>query len=123
MSADFAPVKSAQRTLEILELLGAAREPISVTELHRRTGYPRSSLHHLVHTLIGRRWLETADGGLTVGVGPQALLCGTAYLDRDPALPNAIRTLELIGQDVGYTVHYARLDQANVLYLATRETT
>ena len=115
-------VKSAQRTILIMEMLGAAGGPMTVTELHRRTGYPRSSLHQLLHTLSAMRWIETTADGSAVGVGPHALLCGTAYLDRDPALPYATRTLEHIGDKVGYTTHYARLDGVNVIYLATRET-
>jgi IclR family acetate operon transcriptional repressor len=115
-------VKSAQRTIEILEILGTAREPMTVIDLHRRTGYPRSSLHQLLHTLLAMRWIEANDDGSAVGIGPHALLTGTAYLDRDPALPYATHTLELIRDKVHYTTHYARLDGANVIYLATRET-
>jgi IclR family acetate operon transcriptional repressor len=115
-------VKSAERTIAILEVLGAAREPMTVTELHKRTGYPRSSLHQLLHTLLATRWIEQSADGTTVGIGPHALLCGTAYLDRDPALPYAMHALEQIRDKVNYTTHYARLDGANVIYLATRET-
>ncbi|MEU8242307.1 IclR family transcriptional regulator [Actinoplanes missouriensis] len=115
-------VKSAQRTIEILEILGEARDPMTVTDLHRRLGYPRSSLHQLLHTLIAMRWLEATDDGSAVGIGPHALLTGTAYLDRDPALPFATRTLELIRDKLSYTTHYARLDGSNVIYLLTRET-
>ncbi|BAL91213.1 putative IclR-family transcriptional regulator [Actinoplanes missouriensis 431] len=115
-------VKSAQRTIEILEILGEARDPMSVTDLHKRLGYPRSSLHQLLHTLIAMRWLEATGDGSAVGIGPHALLTGTAYLDRDPALPFATRTLELIRDKLNYTTHYARLDGSNVIYLLTRET-
>jgi IclR family acetate operon transcriptional repressor len=114
-------VKSAERTLRILEVLGDARGPMSVTELHKRTGYPRSSLHQLLHTMIATGWIEATNEGALVGIGSRALLVGTAYLDRDPALPHGIRTLELIREDTGYTCHYARLEGASVIYLATRE--
>jgi DNA-binding IclR family transcriptional regulator len=114
-------VKSAERTLRILEVLGDARGPMSVTELHTRTGYPRSSLHQLLHTMIAMGWIEATNEGAMVGIGSRALLVGTAYLDRDPALPHGIRTLELIREDTGYTCHYARLEGSSVIYLATRE--
>ncbi|ADB33989.1 transcriptional regulator, IclR family [Kribbella flavida DSM 17836] len=114
-------VKSAERTLRILEVLGEARGPISVTELHKRTGYPRSSLHQLLHTMIATGWIESTSEGALVGIGSRALLVGTAYLDRDPALPFGIRTLEKIREETGYTSHYARLDGGSVIYLATRE--
>lgn len=50
-------VKSAERTLRILELLGAARGPVSVVALHRETGYPRASLHQLLHTMAAMQWM------------------------------------------------------------------
>lgn len=115
-------VKSALRTIQMMEVLGAAGRPITVTELHQRTGYPRSSLHQLLHTLLALGWIEVTADGAGIGVGPHALLCGTAYLDRDPALPFATRILEQVRDKAGYTVHYARLHEGNVIYLATRET-
>jgi len=94
-----------------------------VTDLHRMLGYPRSSLHQLLHTMADLRWIDFAGDGSLVGVGSRALLVGTSYLDRDPALGHAARTLELIRDATSYTTHYARLEGANIIYLATRETT
>ncbi|MFG3439754.1 IclR family transcriptional regulator [Nonomuraea sp. NPDC047897] len=55
------------------------------------------------------------------GIGPHALLTGTAYLDKDPALPFAQQALEDLRDEIGHTVHFARRDESHVLYLATRE--
>ena len=115
-------VKSAERALRILEVLGAAREPMTVTALYQATGYPRSSLHQLLHTMADMRWIEFTSDASSVAVGSLALLVGTSYLDRDPALQHATRTLELIRDQAGYTAHYARIEGSNVIYLATRET-
>lgn len=114
-------VKSAERALTILEILGAAREPMTVTELYARTGYPRSSLHQLLHTMAGVRWIELTADGSAVAIGSRALLVGTAYLDRDAALRRSTRTLEVIREQTGYTTHYARLEGTSIIYLATRE--
>lgn len=114
-------VKSADRTLRILEVLAAAHDPMSVAELHRRVGFPRSSLHQLIHTMAASGWVEFT-GEKTVAIGSRALVVGTSYLDRDPALPHAVETLESLRESTGYTTHYARREQAHVLYLATRET-
>lgn len=116
------PVKSADRTLQILEALAAADGPIPVAELHRTVGFPRSSLHQLVHTMAASGWVEFTGEG-SVAIGSRALVVGTSYLDRDPALPHAVETLERLREASGYTTHYARREQAHVLYLATRETT
>jgi IclR family transcriptional regulator, acetate operon repressor len=116
-------VKSAQRALVVLEVLADAKGAIPVTELHRRTGFPRSSLHQLLHTMIAMQWVEPSADGTSVRLAGRALLVGTSYLDADLALPYAVHTLEEIREATGYTVHYARLDGSHVLYLATRETT
>jgi DNA-binding IclR family transcriptional regulator len=119
--ADVSPVKSAERTVKILETLAASPTRLTLTELQERMGYPRSSLHALVRTLRELKWVEADETGSAFGVGPHALLSGTAYLDRDPALRYAYETLEDLRTEVGYTIHYARRDDADVLYLASRE--
>jgi DNA-binding IclR family transcriptional regulator len=118
---DASPVKSAQRTVKILETLAASPTRLTLSELQERMGYPRSSLHALVRTLRELKWVEADETGSAFGVGPHALLSGTAYLDRDPALRFAYETLEDLRGEVGYTIHYARRDEAHVLYLASRE--
>ena len=62
-------VKSAERTLRILEILGAAKHPMTVTELFQITGYPRSSLHQLLHTMTQLGWVDLGDDGSTAAVG------------------------------------------------------
>jgi DNA-binding IclR family transcriptional regulator len=114
-------VKSAERTVRILEALADSPTRLSLAQLQERMGYPRSSLHALVRTLRELRWIEADETGSSFGVGPHALLSGTAYLDRDPALPYATHTLEDIRAEIGYTIHYARRDDAHIIYLASRE--
>jgi DNA-binding IclR family transcriptional regulator len=120
-AVEMSPVKSAERTVKILETLAASPTRLTLSQLQERTGYPRSSLHALVRTLRELKWVETDDAGSAFGVGPHALLAGTAYLDRDPALIFAYEALEDLRAELGYTVHYARRDENHVLYLASRE--
>jgi DNA-binding IclR family transcriptional regulator len=115
-------VKSAERTVRILEALAASPTKLTLSQLQERMGYPRSSLHALVRTLRDLKWLEADESGSAFGVGPHALLSGTAYLDRDPALPFAYEAMEDLRSETGYTVHYARRDEGSVLYLASRDT-
>ncbi|MGH2602706.1 MAG: helix-turn-helix domain-containing protein, partial [Dehalococcoidia bacterium] len=118
--AEVATVKSAERTVRILETLAASPTRLTISELQERMGYPRSSLHALIRTLRELKWVESDETGAAFGVGPHALLSGTAYLDRDPALPYAYEAMEDLRADIGYTIHYARRDDADVLYLASR---
>ena len=120
-SSEASPVKSAERTVAILEVLASSPTRLTLAQLQERMGYPRSSLHALIRTLRELKWVEADESGSAFGVGPHALLAGTAYLDRDPALPHAVAALEDLRDEIGYTVHYARRDGDQVLYLATRE--
>jgi DNA-binding IclR family transcriptional regulator len=115
------PVKSAERTVKILETLAASPTRLTLTELQERMGYPRSSLHALVRTLRALKWVEADETGSAFSVGPHALLSGTAYLDRDLALQAAYGTLEDLRAEIGYTIHYARRDDGHIIYLASRE--
>jgi DNA-binding IclR family transcriptional regulator len=114
-------VKSAERTVRILETLAASPRRLTLSELQELVGYPRSSLHALMRTLRDLKWVEADETGSAFGIGPHALLSGTAYLDKDPALPFAYEALEDLRAEVGYTIHFARRDEAHVLYLASRE--
>jgi len=119
--ADYRPVKSAERTVRILEVMAASPVMLTLQELRERLGYPRSSLYALVRTLRDLGWVESDASGARFGVGPDALRSGSAYLERDPALPYAAASLESLARELGRTVHYGRRDGATVMYLASRE--
>jgi DNA-binding IclR family transcriptional regulator len=114
-------VKSARRAVELLEMVAENHAWISLAELHTRTGFPRSSLHGLLRTLRDVGWIEADDAGTKFRLGVRALICGTAYLDRDPAIPYAAEALERVREQTGFTAHYARLNGSEVVYLETRE--
>lgn len=118
---EYRPVKSAERTVRLLEVLAASPSKLTLLELQEHMGYPRSSLYALVRTLRDLGWIEADSSGNRFGVGPDALRSGSAYLDRDPALPHAAATLEELGGELGHTVHFARRDGTSIIYLASRE--
>jgi DNA-binding IclR family transcriptional regulator len=115
-------VKSAARTVEVLEVLGGlGGRAVSLRELTELTGAPRSSTYALLQTLVGRGWVRTDESGSRYSIGVRALLVGTSYLDADPLLAAAKPHLSRLAEELGETVHYARLDRADVVYLATYE--
>lgn len=114
------PVKSADRTLELLEAL-AAGGPRGLVELARELDIPKSSLHGLLRTMAKRGWVETDATGTRFGLGVRALQVGAAYLDSDDALGLVNSTLDALAGRFGETVHLGRLDGPNVVYIAKRE--
>lgn len=116
-----AGVKSARRAIDLIETFAATDAWLSLSDLHARTGFPRSSLHGLLHTLYESGWLQVDAGGTKYRLGVRALICGTAYVDRDPVTPFATDALEQVRDATGFTAHYARRYGAEVVYLETRE--
>jgi DNA-binding IclR family transcriptional regulator len=113
-------VKSADRTLELLEAL-AAGGPRGLVELARELDIPKSSLHGLLRTMTQRGWVETDATGTRFGLGIRALQVGAAYLDSDDTLGLVNATLDALADRFGETVHLGRLDGPNVVYIAKRE--
>lgn len=116
----FRPVKSAYRTLEVLETLAAG--PRFFAELAQGLGIPKSSLHGIVATMENRGWVEQAPGG-RVRLGLHALQVGTAYLEADEAVARTAALLDRLAAITGETVQLARLDGSSVVYLAKRDST
>lgn len=114
-------VKSAERTARLLEILSSSPESLGLSDLQNITGYPRSSVHALIRTLRDLGWVEADASTTRFRVGVRALVCGTAFLDRDEAVPYARRALEEIRAELGHTVHFARRDNDEVIYLESRE--
>ncbi|MFC8344797.1 IclR family transcriptional regulator [Streptomyces sp. NPDC057280] len=115
-------VKSAARTVELLELLAARGDrPARLQELADELQVPRSSMYALLQTLISRGWVRTDITGSLYGIGIHALLTGTSYLDSDPRVRVVRPYLDEASDALGETIHLGRLDGRDVAYLATRE--
>ncbi|GGL98652.1 IclR family transcriptional regulator [Nakamurella endophytica] len=116
-----ASVKSAARTIELLELLAQADRPVTLAEIHRALNYPKSSLHVLLRTLTACGWLQTDESATSYSIGVRALLAGTSYLEKDPVVQLAAPVLTALRDELDETVHLARLDRGDVVYLASKE--
>jgi DNA-binding IclR family transcriptional regulator len=115
-------VKSAARTVEVLEFLAARQNrPVRLRELSEALGVPRSSLHALLRTLADKGWVRADTTSTLYGIGIRALLAGTSYLDTDPYLPLVTPFLDELREQLDETFHFGRIDGGDVVYLATRE--
>jgi DNA-binding IclR family transcriptional regulator len=74
-------VKSADRALEIFELLAAEPNGLTMSEIGGRLGYAPSSTHGLVHTLLTRGYLSLGDGG-RYQLGVRLIQLGLSVSDR-----------------------------------------
>lgn len=115
-----AQVKSAVRTVELLEFFAGRPGMHSLAAVQEAVGYPKSSLHMLLRTLADLGWIETDATGTRYGIGVRALLVGTSYIDGDEVVTASRPALDRLSDATTETIHLARLDGASVVYLATR---
>ncbi|MBY8887457.1 IclR family transcriptional regulator [Streptomyces sp. PTM05] len=116
-----AQVKSAVRTVELLEFFAGRPGMHTLAAVQESVGYPKSSLYMLLRTLVDLGWIETDATGTRYGIGVRALLVGTSYIDGDEVVAAARPTLDRLAEDTTETIHLARLDGTDVVYLATRQ--
>lgn len=120
---EFQPVKSAGRTLDVLEVLADRPGPWTLVDLARELDIPKSSLHGLIRTMTARGWVRADDTGTRFRLGLRALRVGAAYLDGDDSVGLLNAVLDELSRRLGETVHLGRLDGDQIVYLAKREST
>ncbi|MGY1434881.1 IclR family transcriptional regulator [Streptomyces reniochalinae] len=118
--AGSAQVKSAVRTVQLLEFFAGRPGMHTLAGVQEALGYPKSSLYMLLRTLVDLGWVEADATGTRYGIGVRALLVGTSYLDGDEVVAAAKPTLDRLAAQTTETIHLARLDGTDVVYLATR---
>ncbi|MFF3015047.1 IclR family transcriptional regulator [Streptomyces sp. NPDC057939] len=116
-----APVKSAVRTVLLLEHFAARPGLHSLADIQSDLSLPKSSLYMLLRTLVSLGWVETDATGTRYGIGVRALLVGSSYIDGDEVVAAARPTLDRLSDDTTETIHLARMDGTSVVYLATRQ--
>ncbi|WP_371679116.1 IclR family transcriptional regulator [Streptomyces sp. NBC_01276] len=120
-AAGAAPVKSAVRTVLLLEHFAARPGLHSLADIQNDLSLPKSSLYMLLRTLVNLGWVETDATGTRYGIGVRALLVGSSYIDGDEVVAAARPTLDRLSDDTTETIHLARMDGTSVVYLATRQ--
>ena len=109
------------RTLDILELFVDGPTALSMAEVVRRTGLPRSSVHELLTTLVSRGYLQKNEdtGQFTLGV--KLLHLGNAYAERFDLLGAANVAARALSEELKETASVGIRRGSSVFYLAKIE--
>lgn len=110
-------VKSADRTLQILETFATAGEPLGIAELARRLAIPVSACYALLRTLELRGYLY--ELGLRKGWYPTLrwLQKARAVAEHDPMLERVAPLLDALGRATGETIVFGKRSGTEVVYL------
>lgn len=115
---DGALVKSAERTLAILETLSFLDRPVLFSELQADLGYPRSSLHGLLTTLERSKWIERDPTTQGFMLGMRAWEVGMGFRRIHELEKVALPIMQRLSDALGETVQLAVLDGSDAVYVA-----
>lgn len=117
MSEQPQTVKSAQRTLELLEVVARHPDGVTFVELADELPYPKSSLHGLLSTVVAMKWLtlDPDDRKYSIGVRPWEV--GQAFRRSRDIVIRARRYLREANEALDETIQLGILDDLDVVYL------
>ena len=114
-------VPGLHRGLRILEILGTAKAPMSLSEIARAMDLSRSSAFRLVYTLKQMEFLKDGEQKNTYTLGAKVLNLGFAYLSNQPITTIARPLLAQLRDTTGVSTHLSVLEGHNVLYLGSHQ--
>ncbi|MEJ7708754.1 MAG: IclR family transcriptional regulator C-terminal domain-containing protein [Pyrinomonadaceae bacterium] len=115
---NFRPVRTTDRTLDMLELLAERAEGLSFSDIAVRLSLPKSSLSGLLRTLTARRYVARTNDGRRFRLGSKVLDLSVSYLHDGSQLEAAEQAMRRLAREVGEAAHVAVLDAADVIYVA-----
>lgn len=111
-------VKTLRKAFELLRIVGASQQPLTIAEAASVAGIPRPTAYRLVQTLVSEGFLaqDEIGGRLSVGLGVLPLAAG--HLDTNRMRLEALPHLNELAQRGGERVNLGILYRGQVLYLA-----
>ncbi|MEU1300086.1 IclR family transcriptional regulator [Streptomyces shenzhenensis] len=114
-------VKSAERVMAVLDLLGRRVTPLSALEIAAALDLPKSTTHHLLNVMRDMSYVAYWPDRRVWSLGISALEIGAAYLRTGHLQHEGQRHLSTLTARTGQTSHLAVLQGTDVLYLDKRE--
>lgn len=109
-------VKSADRTVDILELLASEPQGLTISDMSDRLSVARSSTHGLVHTLTSRGYLvQRQDRKFQLGA--RLIQLGLNVVDQLELRATAREYLEKLVESTQYTALLVLPDSGDFLFL------
>jgi DNA-binding IclR family transcriptional regulator len=116
-------VQAVLRALSLLEILAHETEPISISELAKKSRLKLTTTHRLLYTLMHRGFVEQDPHTLLYKLGIKAFEIGNAALAAIDLRSAARPFLQDLARTVNETVNLAILDGAEVVYIDQQEST
>jgi len=109
--------KSAERVLDILELVAGTTDGMSRSEITSQLGLPKSSASVLLRSLIARAYLQASADGRRLTIGVRAFETGSGFLRQMSLRDIARAAMDDLVRGFNQTCHLAVLAGRDVVYL------
>jgi DNA-binding IclR family transcriptional regulator len=110
-------VKSAARTLQILEILAKFPEGLSLTEIEKRLGIPISSLHGLMLTLVNWDFATKTHTSNIYRLGPKLVQLALSYRSQSDLVSIVDPFMMKLKQQTAETVSLTVLQGNMILFI------
>ncbi len=115
-------IASAAATLEVLEVIGAAGKPTSLTAVVATTGKPKGTVHRMLATLVNTGFLVQDPGSSQYSLTLKLWRLGAAAVGRLDVVKVARPWLERLVAATDETVHVSVLDvSGGIVYISKVE--
>jgi IclR family KDG regulon transcriptional repressor len=105
------------RLLDILELLSLEKDGLGVTEIGKRTGLHKSTVHRIVNALAERGYIEKVPDRSAYKIGLKLVEISSIYLNSVELKTEARPYLNELTAQLGLPSHLAILDGKDVVYI------
>lgn len=110
--------RSVARALEMLELVAESKEDLTITEISKQLGIPKSTTFDILYTLLEKGYLEQAsEKQKSFRLGMKLFQTGARYIEQTPFHDLAHATLEQLAEVAGETAFLAILNKDELVYL------
>lgn len=111
------------RAVASLNALARASDGMTLSELARAIGEPKSSLHAVLTTLVEAGFLVREETTKRYRLGPEVLLLAGAYARQSDLLRAFTDVARPLARELGETIQLAVLQGREVLYIGKQEGT
>ena len=108
---------SAAKYFQILNIVSAARRPVTLLEINYLLDVSKPSLHRLVKALVNDQLLERDPATRGLVVGPTLIQMSIQSLASTTSLPSRRQLLQDLSDTIGETINFGILDRDEVVYL------
>lgn len=112
-------VKSADRTIDLLETLAGAQIPMTAAEISAALDIPKSSLFHLLRTLAERGYVAVNGEG-RYRIGPSVIRLAAHLTSETSLIPTMEKVLEALCSTLNETCSFSVQKDDAVEVMATR---